>query len=42
VDKAWATRLTEQTVATLVLGAPTGDMPLRAIPGQWTAQAGSS
>jgi VWFA-related protein len=38
LDKPWETRLTEQTVATLVLGTPIGDMPLRAIPGKSTPQ----
>jgi hypothetical protein len=38
LDKPWQTRLTEQTVSMLVLGAPSGDMALRAIPGQSTPQ----
>ncbi len=38
VDKPWEARLSEQTVTTLILGAPTGDMTVQAIPGKPTPQ----
>jgi VWFA-related protein len=34
VDKSWETRLSEQTVSTLVLGTPIGDIAVQAIPGK--------
>ncbi len=38
VDKSWEARLSEQTVTTLILGAPMGDMTVQAIPGKPTPQ----
>ncbi|HEX2463405.1 MAG TPA: VWA domain-containing protein [Thermoanaerobaculia bacterium] len=38
VDKPWEARLSEQTVTTLILGAPMGDMTVQAIPGIPTPQ----